>query len=469
MRRGLAAVGLASLGLLLQARGARAAEETEIASAFDEGDPFDLFLGVTYGFESKRAAIKREFAGPLLGMPDGPTPEVRDLLFRQSRHVLTPYAAVGLFTDLQLSVALPIVLLDTRRFSFDQRAEPCIFPGDPQMRTPTCIDARNSTTFLDGLLPASSDQIGFDAEDPTENFPVDSTTVFRGPDRKGLDQIHLGLAWAPMNQARDDTKPTWLLGATFQLSVGEIMRFDRQAPENETGVSRGVHEVKVYTSLSKRTSWSEPYVTFFWKTPLGFRGTDPDDPDDSLFWDVGFGQEALWPQQEAGTVFGFEAIPYDDPVDRQRISLELRGWLTAHFEGRGYSEMWEIFAFAGDARAGGPLVLDRDPTMAGQQPLSHPGVTMIENYLTLGGRLGINARVGHAAKFSASFNVGWDQEHRISYTDAGEDSPDPDDVVSPGTTEVNPLHVPLIDVTGRRYLVDESLTYTFLVAGTILF
>ena len=39
---------------------------------------------------------------------------------------------------------------------------------------------------------------GFTGTDPT---------VFRGPTRHGLDQIELGLQWAPMNQRRDDTKP----------------------------------------------------------------------------------------------------------------------------------------------------------------------------------------------------------------------------------------------------------------------
>ena len=44
-----------------------------------------------------------------------------------------------------------------------------------------------------------------------------------------------------------------------------------------------------------------------------------------------------------------------------------------------------------------------------------------------------------------------------------------DDMVTPGTNEVNPLHKQIIDVVGRRYLIDESTTITVLFSGTLLF
>ena len=36
-----------------------------------------------------------------------------------------------------------------------------------------------------------------------------------------------GFVWAPMNQRRDDTKPTWVLGVELRMAVGKIARFDR--------------------------------------------------------------------------------------------------------------------------------------------------------------------------------------------------------------------------------------------------
>jgi hypothetical protein len=232
-----------------------------------------------------------------------------------------------------------------------------------------------------------------------------------------------------------------------------------------------VHQFKAYTSLSKKTTWSETFVTFWWLAPIGYRGTSPDDENGSLFWEVGFGSESHQLQQRAGTKFGFEAIPWENPKQQQKISLEFSGILEAHFEGRGYSEMWEIFALAGDPD--GPtrrLVLDRDPVMAGIQEMAHPGVTMIENYMTFGGRFGVHGEVGRNAHFNASFEIANDQKHRITWTDAGNESnADTDDVITPGTREVNPLHAPVIDVTGRNYIADDNTIYTFQVAGTVLF
>ena len=96
-------------------------------------------------------------------------------------------------------------------------------------------------------------------------------------------------------------------------------------------------------------------------------------------------------------------------------------------------------------------------------------------------RVGLNAQVGPNAKFGASFELGRDQTHAISYTDAGRELPGcgtgvsdncetPDDgVVTPGTGEVDPLHKQIIDIAGRRYLVDETTTFTVLVNGQINF
>ncbi len=481
MRRALTALVIGTALLAPDAgttRVARAAEGTEIASAADPGNPFDLFFGVDYAFEAKRAAVKREDAGFMGADPNGGIPIVKDLVYQQNRHIITPHMQIGVFHDLELHFSLPIVVSDTRDLRFDQRSSPCIFGGDPMGRKATCINAGNSTTFRDHLLndnSASGGGLGFDAHDPGTNFAADSKTVFRGVDRSGVDVLWMGLAWAPMNQEKDDTKPTWVIGADFGISIGKIMKFNRMNPGSEDGVSEGYHQFKAYTSLSRRTSWSEPFATFYWKTPMAMRGTTPPSDtsptgDGSQYWDTHFGQRTHYPQQQAGVIFGFEAIPWENVKQKQKLAIQFRANIAAHFEGRGYGEMWEVFSYAGDAQnnPGGPLVLDRDPTSASDMALSHPGVTDIENFMTFAGRLAVRGWVGKNAKFSAAFDVSYDQRHRISWTDAGKDLNN-SGIVDPGTNEVNPLHKDVIDTVGRRYLVDESFTFTFLVSGTVMF
>jgi hypothetical protein len=441
------------------------ADATEIASADELGGKPRVHISVNYAFEAKRAAIKREWQGPIdPAPPNGVIPRVNDLLYSQDRHLLTPRVAVG-FYDVELAVALPIVLSDSRELRFDQSDDPCDFDGADA----TCVNADNSTTIQDGLLPgAGGGSIGYDAEDPMTGFTRDGTAVFRGIGRAGLDQIHVGLNWAALNQARDDTKPTWVIGIEGRFSIGKIMKFNRLSPGSEDGVSRGVHEFRAHTEFSKRTTWAEPFVGFWWQAPIGVRGSDPNDEDGSLFWDTGFGQENKDPQQEAGTWFGLEAYAWEKPEQQQRLTIEILGRISAHFEGRNYSEMWEVFSFAGDPDGGGPLILDADPTNGAPDPMAHPGVTDIENYLTYGARIGVRGQVGERAKFSASFELGYDQEHIVTFTDAGDDRNE-NTVVDPGTDEVNPLHKPIVDMVGRRYVVDDAVTYTFLVNGTVMF
>jgi hypothetical protein len=441
---------------------AHAGPDAEVASAFDPGDGADLHLTLDYQLTVRRAAIKREYAGFEGTAADDPMPIVKDLVYAGTRHTLTPRAELGIFTDLSLSVAMPIVLGDSRRLKFDQRSTPCVFPT-PGGPAPTCIDASNSSTVSDGLLPAT----GFDADDPDGPGFTDASdpTIFRGPTRRGLDQLHLGVTWAPMNQQRDDTKPTWKLGAEVRLPLSKPMKFDRDDPDGTTGVSSGLYEIHLATSVAKRLAWAEPYVELWWRAPFASKASAAFQP-----LEQDFGQIRTSAQQHAGTRFGFAAIAWDRPADEQLVAVDLSARFEAAFEGRGYSEMWEIFQYAGDAASGGPLVLDGDPTAPGRQALSHPGVSNIENYLTFAGRVGVAAELGSKVRLGGYFELVHDQSHVISCADAGIDATDDaNDVVDPGTAEVNPFHIQAIDVVGHRYFLDEATSYVFLVDARVLF
>lgn len=443
---------------------------TEIGSAFDDDDPFDLHFSLDYGFTGRRAFIKREVAG--IEDPDvpGKIARAKDLVYRGSRHTIVPKVRIGAARDVEISVALPIIVRDAYTLEFDQTADPCTLP--PDAGELTCINALNSTTVQDGLLPAT----GWDSEDPSGPGFTDPSdpTIFRGTTRKGIDQIHLGAAWAPMNQRRDPTKPTWKIGAELRFAVGDTMELDRLRPDKSTGVGRGVHEIRLSTSMAKRIGWAEPFMEAWWQAPIGTT-------DDSQFVEVGFGAEREGLQQIAGTRFGFEGIAWEDRDAEQRIGLEFSAVLEGHFEGRNYSEMWEVFSYAGDPDIAGPLVLDSDPTTSGVQELAHPGVTNIENYVRFQGRFRVNAQLGERIRFGAGFELMHNEGHYVTFADAGTDLPlcrggattgcesADNDTVDPGTVEVNPYHVSTVDRAGHRYRVDENLDYQVLVHAMLLF
>jgi hypothetical protein len=452
---GLAALGLGAAALAAPA--ARANPASIVASAADPGDPADLHLRLDYEYSIETSSIWREQVGAAVD-PLDPIPKIRDLAFRQERHRLLPRADLGIYHNTSIYAALPIIIAQQRQLTLG--------PG---------VTREGSSTLIDGLVPPE----GFDARDPGTPLPGDG--VFRDVKRSGVDQIHAGMAIAFMNQDNDDTKPTWKLGGELRVPVGRVMRFNPREPSAETGVGRGVYEVRVFTSVARRYKRTEAWFELYWQTPIAEKDTSllrlPDDER--------FGATNVEAGQQAGAASGLEVYAFDDAANGNRISLDLGGRIDAHFEGRDYSELWQVFALAGDAGAAtpGPLVLDADPrTGMVVEARSHPGVSNIENYLELAGRAAIRAQLGPHVRFAAMLDLVWKTDHVISFADAGVDYPtcgatgvtgpcedDPNNVVNPGTREVNPLHVPLIDLVGHRYHSEDSFGFVIGVQGQVLF
>jgi hypothetical protein len=399
----------------------------------------DVYGQVDYAYELDSSSIVRERLGPGADT-NAPVPTIRDLKYTSFRHTITPSVHVGIFRDTFLYAALPIVITQVRELQLDDG-----------------VDRAGSTTVTDGLLPMQ----GFDARDPMT--PAPGNLMFRGPSRKGLDQVHLGLGIAPMNQWHDPTKPVWKIGAEIRIAVGKTMTFDPMDPNGNKGISQGVHELKVWTSFARKLGWAEPWVDLWWMVPLAAKS-------DSLFQDPAFGASNVQKSQQAGLGFGLELYALDQGRDETRISLDFGTRASVHFEGREYTEMWEVFAFAGDSRGTGPLILDSDPTRTGAQPLSHPGISNIENYLETHGLFAVRAQLGPHVRFAVTGDIKWKTDHVLTFADAGSDSPDDDnDLVNPGTAEVNPLHLPSVDLVGHRYRSENGFDVGLGVMGQVLF
>jgi hypothetical protein len=450
------ALALAVFAPLGAVTDAEASPSSEVASALDDNDRFDLNLSIDHHFSSKSSKIRRERVGlPGTQMGDQ-VPVVNDLEFSSLQHELVPSLELGIFHDLWLSAALPIVVHATRDLSRDS-------------------SAASSTTVDDGILPPT----GFDAADPNGSgfSNPGASMIFRGPTRRGLTQIRLGFGFAPMNQERDPSKPTWKIAAEVRLPLGAVKKLNRFEPSKAVGVSDGVTHVRLSTSMAKKIRWAEPHVEFWWKAPVAIKDNAPLAP-----LDQGFGVSNEAPQQQAGTKFGFEATLWEKPADDLRVGLDFSATLAANFAGRGYSDMWEVFQYAGNAAdSTNPLILDTEPTITGVQAKSHPGVSNIENFMTLDTMVRVTADAGEKIRFSGGFGMQFEQGHLISFADAGEDFPtctggqvggcetDSNDLVNAGTAEVNPLHVPLIDLAGHRYRVAEGKSLLLSINARFLF
>jgi hypothetical protein len=449
-------------------------EMTRVATALEDDKPVEGFLTVSYEYMAKRAAIKREWE---LKTTTNGVGTFKDLRYREDRHTIRLRGEIGFLWDLSFHIETPIVVSDQRSLGFDQgRGSNCVYPQDvPASSTemPSCVNELNSATLRDGIVPGSFGTLnsahGFDAQNAGQMFQGGDPTVFRGVRRYGLESLNLGVDWALLTQRKDDTKPTWVLSAEFRLSLGVPMRFDRTAYDSSgrylgsNSVTDGVHYVKLGTTVSKRWSLVEPYASYYWIYPMAVR-------DAAGFKDYGGGQRGWRPQQHAGTQFGFELIPWENRKAYQKISIDLRGIIETHFQGRGYSEIWEMLA-------GSPaLAPQAQPSGANgeslMKPAAYPGITDIENYFTYGGQLGLVVRAGRFLKFRGFFGVQGAQKHYITFADAGRDLDNSGKVEQQGAqaaAEVNPLHRPIIDLVGRRYLVDETTIYTVLLQGEAVF
>jgi hypothetical protein len=459
-----AVCGLASL-LPVRAEAQRApmvAELTTVPSSFEQKHLFDFRLGVRYDHTEKRAALKRE----LQQEGQDTTVAYRDLRFASSRDTLAIRADIGLYRNLGLSVELPIVLADQVSYAFDHSAgSSCVFPPLPN---PNCVNASNSSTVLDGIVPAA----GFDAQ--AGGMAPGMSQLLRSPVRgargggglDAFDSINLGLTWGILSQAHDPSKPNWTLGFESQVSFGNVMRFDRSKPTDNRGVSEGLHRFIVRTSLSRRFRYVEPYWSLWYQLPVA--------RSDSQFVDYGRPQKVKAPQMRGGLVFGTEIVPYERKEKSARFAIDLRMRLTGNFAGRGYSEAWQLLA-SSPALDCTPATSEFNPACDSslvQNPYQNrpfTGLTTIGDYATVGADIGLVGQFGPWFRMRAGFDFTHDQAHRISGDDIGRPEPGSASgrVVEP--SEFNPAYRALIDQVGRRYIVDEVTVYNISLTAQALF
>lgn len=470
----LPVIGLVVLGA---AAPVQAAEVTRVASSFDGDNKFDLHFGVGYDFNFKQAALLREWSDP----NNPKSTMVRDLLYRQMRHVVTPTLEIGLYKDIAIYAALPVVVSDQRTYAFDQAAEPCVFAEDASGTNPaTCVKHNNSTTIRDGIIPRD----GFDATNDSQPYGAfageNTETIFKGANRYGLDQLVVGLKIGILNQDRLSHMPKWVIGLEGKFAVGKPMKFSRDFsggdPSVNHRVGRGIHELGIWTALSRRYRFLDPFFTAWWYQAVR--------AGNSEFRDYGANQDRVNPQSNVGVSFGTEIVPFERKAKGQKVAVNLRGLAMLRYGGRGYSEAWELFAnspaLAGTyqpgkaglecSRADVDRVIDyakNNPTDgdalansgAPQGCQAFNGITNIQDFATFGFNIALHAQLSKYAVLLIGANVMTDTRHLITAASRGKaNGPGADPELVDHPAEVNPIRRDVIDQVGRRYAVGDVLS-----------
>src|SRR5450432_3615958 len=244
------------------------AEITQVPDAFDDDDPFDLNLSLGYESTWTSSVIRRESSIAQPGLTTGGFTQsnMNAAQYKQTTSRLLTRADVGVYKDIALVFRVPIILSDDRQLSG--------VDGSDKQQTVALAGAPGEQLFS---LP------------------------FKSPTRSGIEYLAVGIDAGIMNQARDATKPTWVLGIEGRFNVSEPMHacnssssglnqaggqvqcaypsdINRNGKSGEypnadtggplegrfsggrtPGVSRGTTGFEVHTYVSRRLKYIEPY------------------------------------------------------------------------------------------------------------------------------------------------------------------------------------------------------------------
>lgn len=474
-----------------------------VLDAFDDGDPFDISIGLGFGYFNKTATIKREttLSGPgfTTGLYTANSLQVAKYFEQTAR--LTPRVEVGLYKDIALYVALPIVLTNTRELKApDGQTDPSALEG--------------------GTLPDGSKERLF-------------TLPFQAPERNGLENITVGLHFNFMNQFRDPSKPTWLFGVEGRFAVGTAMQPCNKNPaagqvqcaypgdrnrngtadgsanfepdagafgnKRDAGITRGTFGLEAHTYLSRRVKYVEPYGGFSALFEFPWDGTDIKLSDLK-------GSLVSLPPIVGTVVLGMMVHPWENREKRARLTIDFRFQGEYHSEGRDYSELYDALGssdapslrnpnygrFMANPQFNNGWCTDNDPsTPCYPRSVVDPtsgsvyfnGAADVAAFGSYRGSTSISWQASEYVKFSLGFGLRYDQAHQISkdapcnpsfrkegaevagYCQAGNISTQ--NIEATGIP--NPNYRPTINAIGRRFLVDDSVTWDLSLSAYAMF
>jgi len=414
---------LAAASLLALALPAAAAEATRVASSGDEENPFDLDFSIRAEYVQDRALITREYAvDPVSGTYLSTVEERPEFRYQRRTFAILPRLAVGIWKDLEAHVEVPIVLSSNTKWHY------------AQYHGVGLSDATSGTGTND--IDVNGDPC---LSTPCAIFPG-AGTVYHG---SGFGDVKLGLAWGILSDARDDTKPFWLVGIDFVFPTAEMYQpgLDRTLSNNVSPYADAAKsgpfgentlKIDLVTALSKRMGAADPYMKFHITSyrPSAETYSNCDSPQ-LLGTD---GQTACAaaarskygpkPPYVVGAAFGAEIVTGENKADGTRVALDFR--LSADYTStsRWYNELTDMT---------GKLLRSED-------------------YFALKAFFGFYWRASKFMQLQATAHLGTETPHFIT----GEDP-----------TDAN--YDARYDAAGRRYRLTEVSDFGLAITGLLQF
>lgn len=449
---------------------------TQIVDAFDEGDLFDLKLSLGYEYSRRTAPIRRETSILEPGLSTGGY--VSDALnvaeYQESTSRLQTRADVGLYKDIALVLRMPIILSHSRKLSD--------------------LDGSSDTSALNtqGLVGESLFSVPFES-----------------PTRSGIEYLAAGFDFGLMNQTRNWTNPTWVLGFEGRFNVSEPMHACNENPEpggvkcaypsdvnrngksdgddegnfsgeRDPGVSRGVTGLEIHTYVSKRVKYVEPYGGFnalfeFQNDSSDYGATDLE------------GSLVNRPPLRGSMVVGLEVVPWEIRERFQRIALDFRFTGTYVSEGRDYSELFDALGSspAPSLRTPNYASYHENPDPDGPPSVVDPnsqqvyvtGLTDVQQHGDYLLSTQFSWQAGEYIKFNLGAGYRIIQSHMITFDQPCNPNADPSPGESgpcqSGSGKVsgmpNPNYRRVINAPGRRFMVGTSTGFSAWLNASVMF
>jgi hypothetical protein len=415
-------------------------EYTDVIDAFDgPDDPIDFNVRLSFGRYQENASISRErnpagaFAVDRVHVAD----------YQAVRSQLVIGADIGLYKDLMLYGALPLVFSDTRELQLPEAA---------RCDSPACQHrARTIETTLNDPPPQS---------DPSPVFSPSPMTA--GRTRSGVPAVDVGLAWGITNQYREPGLPTWVVIAEGRFSVGSPMRPCLAESESkcDPGKSRGTTRLLLGTRWSYRYRFIEPY--------LGL--------DHAFEWASG-ASEAFEPQGEGrffadtslpsvtGLTIGGSIVPWEHRGRFQQFSIDVRGRAEYVSAGRDYTPLFDVLGASGNPYLSTPLELETGT------PVAFNGLTQVDAYAKLALDLALAMQAARYVRFRVDLVVTHATQHLLTgaaaCSEAGRDTDSTADQC--GDKQPNALYRAVIDQPGQRFAVSADIAYSLSATATAQF
>ena len=473
------------------------AEITQVADAFDDHDLFDLHLSLGYESTWTSSVIRRDtsLAQPGLSTGGFTQSNLNAAQYKQTTGRLLTRADIGLYKDVALVIRVPIILSDDRQLS--------------------------------GVAGSEAQQSVALAGNPGEQL---FQLPFKSPTRSGIEYLAVGLDAGIMNQTRDATKPTWVIGVEGRFSVSEPMHacntntgglnqaggqvqcaypsdINRNGKSGEypnadtggplegqfsggrnPGVSRGTTALEAHTYLSRRLKYIEPYGGF--RSLIEFQNSSSDYGSTDLK-----GVLANHPPLRGTLLFGVNVMPWEIPEQFQRLTLDFRFTGTYVSEGRDYSELFDALGSSDAPSLRAPNYAEYQPCTPGanctqstsvvnpqSQKVYFTGITDVQQHGTYRLSTEFTWQAGEYIKFHVGGGYTLVQSHFITFDqacnpnfagDAGKAGPCHDQTASASATTVsgtpNPNYRRTINDPGQRFKVDDSHAVDAWINATVMF